>query len=156
MEIVAKRAIDRFYVNGRIAVIGASRDKRKYGHALLAALRTRGYDAVPVNPNASAIDGIPCFGNIKDVAPKAEAAIAVLAAPKLEAVVRDCAAAGVRTLWMHEHVMKGVRNPRAIYLCEENGIECIAGFCPMMFLPKTGLQHKIHGSILKLFGAYPA
>jgi len=66
------------------------------------------------------------------------------------------AEAGIRTLWMHEQVMKGVRNPKAIFLCEENGIECITGFCPMMFLPKTGLQHKLHGTILKLFGAYPA
>jgi len=156
MDIVTKGAIDRFYANRRIAVIGASRDKRKYAHVLLAALRTRGYDVVAVNPNASAIDGILCFQSIKDVTPKVEAAIAVLAAPKLDAVVRDCAQAGVRTLWMHEHVMKGVRNPRAIFLCEENGIECIAGFCPMMFLPKTGLQHRMHGSILRLFGAYPA
>ncbi len=156
MEIVTKKAIERFYTSRRIAVIGASRDKRKYANVLLAALRTRGYDVVAVNPNAPDIDGIPCFKSIKDVTPRAEAAFAILAAPKLDAVVRDCAEAGIRTLWMHEHVMKGVRNPKAIFLCEENGIECIAGFCPMMFLPKTGLQHKLHGSILRLFGAYPA
>lgn len=156
MEIVTKKAIDGFYANKRIAVIGASRDKRKYGHVLLGELKKRGYDVVAVNPIATAIDGVPCFKNIKDVAPKAEAAFVILAAAKLDDVVRDCAAAGVRTLWMHEHVMKGVRNPKAIYLCEENGIACITGFCPMMFLPKTGFQHKIHGSIIKLFGAYPA
>ena len=156
MEIVTKKAIDGFYANKRIAVIGASRDKRKYAHVLLAELKKRGYDVAAVNPNTTVIDGIPCFDNIKAVTPKVEAAIAVLAAPKLDEVVRDCAAAGVRTLWMHEHVMKGVRNPKAIYPCEENGIACIAGFCPMMFLPKTGFQHKIHGSIIKLFGAYPA
>ncbi len=156
MEIVTKRAIDRFYANKRIAVIGASRDKRKYGHALLVELRKRGYDAVAVNSSAPVIGGIPSYRNIKDVAPRAEAAFVILSAPKLDAVVRDCAEAGVRTLWMHEHVMKGVRNPRAIFLCEESGIECIAGFCPMMFLPKTGLQHKLHGSVMKLFGAYPA
>lgn len=156
MEIVTRKTIEEFFAEKRIAVIGASRDKRKYGHVLLAALRDRGYEVAAVNPNAGSIDGTPCFGSIKEVTPKAEAAIAVLAAPKLDAVVRDCAEAGVRRLWMHEHVMKGVRNPRAIFLCEENGIECIAGLCPMMFMPKTGLQHRLHGSILRLFGAYPA
>lgn len=155
MEIVTRQSIERFYSNKRIAVIGASRDKRKYAYTLATSLRARGYDVVAVNPNASVIDGIPCFPSIKDVTPKAKAAIAVLAAPRLDAVVRDCAAAGVRALWLHEHVMKGVRNPKAIFLCEENGIECIAGFCPMMFLPNTALPHKIHGSIMKLFGAFP-
>jgi hypothetical protein len=51
--------------------------------------------------------------------------------------------------------MKGVTNPKAIYLCEEKGMECIVGFCPMMFMPETALPHKIHGFIMKLFGAYP-
>lgn len=156
MDIVTKRTIDGFYAQKRIAVIGASRNKRKYGYVLVAELKKRGYDVVAVNPNATEIDGVPCFANITSVTPKVEAAVAVLAAPKFDQVVRDCAAAGVRTLWMHEHVMKGVRNPKAIFLCEQNGIDGIAGFCPLMFLPKTGFQHRIHGSIMKLFGAYPA
>ena len=156
MGIVTKDVIERFYSHKRIALIGASRDKRKYANGLLRALRERGYEVVPVNPTATDIDGLPCFANIQAAAPPVDAAIAVVAAPKLDSVVRDCAAAGVRMLWMHEHVMKGVMNPKAIYLCESSGIECIAGFCPMMFLPKTGFQHKIHGSIMKLFGAYPA
>jgi len=72
-----------------------------------------------------------------------------------EKLVLDAAAAGIKDVWIHEHVMKGVTNPRAIYLCEEKGMRCIAGFCPMMFVPGTGLPHNIHAWVMKIFGAYP-
>lgn len=65
MEIVTKRANDRFYANRRIVVIGASRDKRKYAHVLLilvailsAHFSLFGQEAVPGRPPAESLDAI--------------------------------------------------------------------------------------------------
>jgi len=69
MPLVSKKTIDAFYANKRIAVVGASRSKAKYGHALLEQLLRSGFDAVPVNPHAEEIAGRKCFKSVRDVSP---------------------------------------------------------------------------------------
>jgi predicted CoA-binding protein len=153
--MVTKKTIDEFFSKKRIAVVGASRRKAKYGHMLFSELLRAGYDAVPVNPNAEEILGRKCFASLKDISPRPEAAFAVVNPSVLVKVVEDAAAAGVKDLWLHEHVMKGVSNPKAIAVAENNGIEPIIGFCPLMFMPKTMAMHKIHGFVMKMLGGYP-
>ena len=153
--MITKSSIDDFFAMKRIAVIGASRAKMKYGALLFRYLKNKGFDAVPVNPNADEISGVKAFKRIQDVEPKAEAAIAVVPPSQQEQVVSDCAEAGIKDLWLHEHVMKGVSNPKAIALCGQKGVNCIVGFCPMMFVPKTGFPHNFHKMIMGMFGALP-
>jgi predicted CoA-binding protein len=156
MGIVSRKTIDDFYNEKKIAVVGASRDTKKYGGALLKELLKREYDAVPVNPHAVKIQEKTCYKSLKDVPKGVKTAIAVVPPEVQEQVVLDAAEAGIQTLWLNGHAMKkGVSKPRAVYLCEEKGIRCIAGFCPFMFLPKAGFPHTLHRSILKLFGALP-
>lgn len=155
MGIINKQSIDDFYAIKRVAVVGASRGKAEYGRMLFDDLLKRGFEAIPVNPNASEIAGKKCYKSVKEISPAPQAAFVVVPPTELEKVVLECADAGIKKVWMHEHVMKGVSNPKAIYLCEEKGMECIVGFCPMMFMPDTDVPHKIHGWIMKLFGAYP-
>jgi len=153
--MVDRKTIDEFYAQKKIAVIGASRNRRKYGGGLLKALLDRGYEAVPVNPNADTIQEQACYPRIQDIPGGIDRAIAAVPPEAQEQVVRDAARAGVKTLWLHEHVMKGVSNPRAIYLCEENGMTCITGYCPLMFIPGTGFPHNLHRMLMGLFGALP-
>jgi len=153
--MIDKKTIDDFYANKRIAVIGASRKKLKYGSMLFSYLKKKGFDAVPVNPNAESIGGVKAFARVQDVEPKVEAAIAVVPPSQQEIIVNDCAEAGVKSLWLHEHVMKGISNTKAIAACEQKGVSCIVGFCPMMFIPNTGFPHNFHAMIMKVFGAFP-
>jgi predicted CoA-binding protein len=155
MAVVTKKTIDGFYAKKRIAVIGASRSDKKYGRHLFEELRAKGYDVVPVNPNADEIGGVKAYKSIKDVKPGVEGVIAVVPPSEQEKVVKETAAAGVKSIWLHEHVMKGVSNPAAIGLAAQLGLETIAGFCPFMFMPGTAPFHKFHGMIMKFFGAYP-
>ncbi|HDT14894.1 MAG TPA: CoA-binding protein [Firmicutes bacterium] len=155
MAVISRKSIDDFYGAKRIAVVGASRSKHEYGRMLFEELLKRGYDAVPVNPNAEKIGGKDCYKSVKGIPGVITHAFIVLPPDKLEAVVEECAETGIKHVWMHEHVMKGVSNPKAIFLAEQKGLECIAGFCPMMFMPKTGFPHNIHAAILKVFKAYP-
>jgi uncharacterized protein len=155
MAIISRKTIDDFYGKKRIAVIGASRTKAKYGRMLFDELKKLGYDAVPVNPNAAEIAGVKAYKSIKDVKPAVEGAIAVVPPSEQEKVVNEAADAGVKTIWLHEHVMKGVSNPGAIALATQRGLDCIVGFCPMMYMPGSAFFHKIHGAIMRLFGADP-
>ncbi|MFC1502700.1 CoA-binding protein [bacterium] len=155
MGIVSRKTIDDFYSNKQIAIVGASRDKKKYGGGVLKELLRREYDAIPINPHAGTIQEKKSYKRLQDVPGGVKAAIAVVPPEAQEQVVLDAAEAGIKTLWLHEHVMKGVSNPRAIYLCEEKGMDCIVGFCPLMFMPNAGFPHSLHRGIMKLFGALP-
>ncbi len=46
-------------------------------------------------------------------------------------------------------------NPEAVALCQEHGIELVAGQCPYMFLPGTPVFHGWHRFFRKLAGGYP-
>jgi predicted CoA-binding protein len=155
MAIITRKTIDDFYKEKKIAVIGASRSKSKYGGGVFKDLLARDYVAIPVNPNAEEIQGKKCYKSIKDVPKGVKNAIVVVPAGEQEKVVLEAAEAGMKTLWLHEHIMKGVSNPKAVYLCEDKGMDCIVGFCPLMFMPKSGFPHNLHRGILKLFGALP-
>ncbi len=155
MAVIDKQIIDEFFKNDRIAVVGASRDKKKYGGMLFKELIKKGYKAIPINPNADSIQDQDTFKNIKDIPDGIEAAIIIVPPKSQEEAVLDAAEAGVKTVWIHEHVMKGVSNPKAIYLSEEKGMTCITGFCPFMFMPNSGFPHNAHKFIMKIFGALP-
>ena len=50
-----------------VAVIGASRDRRKFGNRAVRAFREQGYTVVPINPNESEVEGLPAFASVLDV-----------------------------------------------------------------------------------------
>ena len=72
-----------------------------------------------------------------------------------DAVVADCAEAGVRRVWMYRATGTGAVNPMAVSFCHEHGIAVVAGECPFMYLPAAGGIHRFHGLIRKITGHYP-
>lgn len=53
--------------NPTVAVIGASRDRRKFGNKSVRAHRQQGWDVYPINPHADTIEGLPAFASLADV-----------------------------------------------------------------------------------------
>ncbi len=54
----------------RVVIIGASRDRAKFGNKALRAYARAGFDVVGVNPSLAGetIEGLPCRGSIREVA----------------------------------------------------------------------------------------
>lgn len=50
-----------------VAVVGASRDRSKYGNMSVRAHLRQGYEVFPVNPNADAVEGLPAVDSLGDV-----------------------------------------------------------------------------------------
>jgi hypothetical protein len=144
-----------FLGHKRLAIVGVSRGPKDFSRMLWREFRSRGYDAVPVNPEAEEIEGAPCFTRIQDVEPGVEDVLLMTSPAVTYAVVRDCAQAGVKRVWMYRAGGRGAVSPEAIEFCEANAISVIAGECPYMFFPKAGLLHRCHGLIRKITGAYP-
>ena len=155
IPIPALETIEDFLAQKRIAMIGASRNPKDFSAVLFEELRKRGYDMVPVNPNATEVMGKPCFARVQEIRPPVDAALLMTTPEVTDTVVSDCAAAGIRRVWMYRAGGKGAVSPKAVAFCQEHGIQVVPGQCPFMFLPGAGGIHKFHGFVRKITGRYP-
>ena len=148
-------AIEEFLAQKRIAMIGISRNPKDFSASLFGELQRRGYDVVPVNPKASEIMGRPSFARVQDIQPPVDGALLMTAPEVTDAVISDCAAAGIRRVWMYRAGGKGSVSEKSLTFCQEHGIQVVPGQCPFMFLPGSGGVHAFHGFVRKIFGKYP-
>ena len=147
--------IHEFLAQKRIAVIGVSRQPGSFSVMLFQELLRCGYDPVPVNPHTPNVLGHPCFAHVQEVAPPIKAALLMTSPHVTETVVEDCARAGIRLVWMHRGIGVGAVSSTAVTFCRAQGMEVIAGECPLMFLSASGGVHRIHGFWHKITGRYP-
>jgi uncharacterized protein len=156
MNTTTRENIEVFLRQHRLAFVGLSRNPKDFSRALYDEFRKRGYDVVPVNPNTTEIDGQPCYKRMQDIQPPVDGALLLTPPQVSEQVVRDCAAAGVKHVWMQRGEGIGSVSDAAVAFCEQNGIQVVPGQCPFMFLPNTMFLHRVHGFVKKMTGAYPA
>ena len=50
-----------------VAVIGASRERHKYGNRAVRAYLRQGWTVYPINPNESQVEGLATFRSVADV-----------------------------------------------------------------------------------------
>lgn len=154
--MTTRQQVDEFLGLRRIAVVGVSRNPKDFSYTLWQEFRQRRYEAVPVNPAADQIDGQACYARVQDIVPPVTGALLMTTPPVTERVVRDCAEAGIRHVWMYGGAAgPGAASREALDFCAANGIDVVSGQCPYMFLPDTPFFHGMHGAWKKLTGSYP-
>ena len=147
--------IEEFLALKRIAVVGVSRDPKQTSYTLWQELRQRRYDAVPVNPAATEIDGVKCVATVIDITPPVEGALIITTPAVAERVLGQCAAAGIRKVWLYGGLGGGATSEETVRAAEALGLDAVSGLCPYMFLPGTPAFHAMHGWGKKLTGSYP-
>jgi predicted CoA-binding protein len=50
-----------------VAVVGASRDRHKFGNKAVRAFRDAGHTVIPINPHESNVEGLPTYASVLDV-----------------------------------------------------------------------------------------
>lgn len=148
-------AVEDFLAQKRIAMIGVSRENKDFSAQLFSEFCQRGYDMVPVNPHTPNVQGHTCFARVQDIQPPVEGAILMTSPAVTESVVKDCAEAGVRRIWMYSAGGPGAVTEEALEFCRDRGIQVVPGECPFMFWHDSHAGHRFHGLVLKIFGRYP-
>lgn len=144
-----------FLSSRRIAVAGASRQSGQPGNAIFKRLRAAGLDVVPINPAATAIDGVHCYANLKAIPGGVEAVVIATAPAAALQVVRDCVELGIKRVWIHRAFGQGSGSPEASQLCRENNISLVDGACPLMYCPPVDIAHRCLRGVFGLFGKLP-
>ena len=147
--------IEDFLAQKRIAMVGISREPRNFSVLLFEELCRRGYDVVPVNPHIPNVLGHRCFARLQDIQPPVESALLMTSPTVTETVVLDCAAAGIKRVWMYRAAGDGAVSAKAVAFCQDHGMKVVPGECPFMFLPATGGIHRFHGFVRKMTGRCP-
>lgn len=149
------KSVAEFLGQSPIAIVGYSRQNSSPGNIVLAKLRGGGHTVFAVNPHAPEIDGETCYPDVGSVPGGAKAAFIVTPPAVSADIVRQCAAAGVRHVWLHRSFGQGSVSEEAVRECERSGIRCIAGGCPMMYCQPVDIGHRCMRWILGLGGRLP-
>ena len=84
-----------------VAVVGASRDRRKFGNKAVRAFRHRGYDVIPINPKGGVVEGIAAYASVLDVERAIDVATVYLQPAVGERVIDEIAQKGIGEVWLN-------------------------------------------------------
>ena len=90
--------LEKMFCPETVAVIGASAQEGKVGHAVFRNLLTNGYTGViyPVNPKARSIMGVRSYASVKEIQDNIDLAVIIIPARAVPGVLAECGQLGVR------------------------------------------------------------
>ena len=149
-------AATEFLASKRIAVTGVSRNPQGHGsNAVIERLIERGYDAIPINPNATELAGVAAYPSLSAVPGGVDAVVIGTRPEHALGTVKEAVELGITMVWMHRSLDAGSVSADAVAYGREHGVVVIDGGCPLMFDPTADGAHKFMCGILKLTGKVP-
>jgi predicted CoA-binding protein len=135
-------SVAAFLEGRRIAVAGVSRNSAQPANAIFRRLKTSGYDVFPINPNATEVEGVRCYRDVGSVPEPLDGVVIATPPHASIEIVRQCSDSGVHRVWFHRSVGEGSVSAEAVRACEDQGIACIVGGCPLMFCEPIDIGHR--------------
>jgi hypothetical protein len=150
--MTTKKIVEEFLLQKKIAVVGVSRKKTKFGNAIYKELKQKGYQVFPVNPHINTFEGDICCPNLLSLPEKVDVVVINVPSVQTEKVVREAKEAGINKVWLQQ----GSQSENAVKFCEENGIEYVSNECILMFAHPSAFIHRAHRWIWGVLGKLPA
>ncbi|MBI2353783.1 MAG: CoA-binding protein [Deltaproteobacteria bacterium] len=126
-----REQIERFLASPAFGVVGASTNRHKFGNKVLRCYAQNGRRVVPVNPNESEIEQIPCVAGISDLPPEVKSISMITPPAVTEQLVPLAIEKGIENIWMQP----GAESPGAVALCLQHNVNVIAdGSCILVVL----------------------
>ena len=144
------KQIEDFMAAEPVAMIGVSRNPKKFGQTAFKELKAKGLNVIPVNPSASEILGIKAYPNVNSLPDGVKGIIVMTKKDQTAGVVKDARAKGIKNIWIQQ--MAGSKD--ALKELEGTDINYITGECILMYY-KPHSVHKFHKVLKKIFGRFP-
>jgi predicted CoA-binding protein len=113
----------------RVAVIGASSDRHKYGNRAVRAFRREGYEVLPINPHETEVEGLRAYKSVLDVPGEIDLASFYVPPEIGLQVIDEVARKGIKEVWFNPGADSAALTERARAL----GLEPIEA-CSIMSL----------------------
>jgi predicted CoA-binding protein len=101
-----------------VAIVGASRDRSKFGNKAVRAYLAQGYTVYPVNPHEQEVEGLATYPSILDVPGPVDRASFYVPPEIGIALLSDVAKKGVRELFLNP----GSESPELMARADELGL----------------------------------
>lgn len=111
----------------RVAIIGASSNRSKYGNKALRAFAQQGYTVIPINPHEAEIEGHRTYPSVLDVPGEIDMATVYVQPAVAVRVMDDIARKRVPEVWLNP----GAESPAVLARARELGLEPIQA-CSIM------------------------
>ena len=111
-----------------IAVIGVSRNPEKDSHRVAKYLMEKGYEVIPVNPNAKEILGKKCYPRLEDVKERIDIVDVFRPAEEVPEIVEMAKKKGAKVIWMQ----LGIVNNQAAEKARKMGMKVVMNRCMMV------------------------
>jgi len=144
------KQINEFLDSQPIALVGVSRNPKKFGYTAFKELKNKGMKIIPVNPLADEIMGEKSYRNVKMLPPEVRSIIVFTKKNQTASVIRDAKEKGIKQIWIQQMA----DSKEALDELKDSGINFITGECILMHYKPHSI-HKFHGSLKKLFGRFP-
>lgn len=149
--MVTKKKIDDFLYHKKLAIAGVSRSPKSFSREVCRELKKRGYEVLPVNPNADEIEGEKCYKSV-DAIPDAVKSLLILT-PKKETddVLRGAIKKGIENIW----VQQMSETADTVKIAREKNVDIISKKCIFMFAEPVSGVHRFHRTLTRIFGGLP-
>jgi uncharacterized protein len=144
------KQINAFLDSQPIAVVGVSRNPKKFGHAVYKELKEKGMNIVPVNPETDEILGEKSYRNVKVLPSDVNGIIVFTKKNKTASVIREAKEKGIKQIWIQQMA----DSKEALDELKGTDINYITGECILMHYKPHSI-HKFHGNLKKIFRMFP-
>ncbi len=111
------------------ALVGASKNKEKYGNKVLKDLISKGISVIPINPKEKTIEGIKCYSSLALASKENSIGLVILIIPPKAAiqVIDEMHLLNLKDIWFQP----GAESEEAILLCEKYNLNYTMNACIM-------------------------
>jgi len=143
--------IEEFLQLKKLAVVGVSRNKDKFGNMIYRDLKASGYQVMAVNPSADMVEGDRCYAGLGALPEKPDGVVVVVPPEVGLKVIEEAAALGIVNIW----VQQGANTREIEQRCVDLNLTCTSGECIFMYLEPVSSIHAFHRFFRRLFGKMP-
>ncbi|GKS12618.1 CoA-binding protein [Paenibacillus chitinolyticus] len=110
---------------GPIAVVGLSDNPERVSHMVSAAMKSRGYEIIPVNPNADVILGGKSYASLSDIPGNVDIVNVFRRSDQVVPIAEEAVRKGAKVLWLQQ----GVYNEEAAEIAQRGGLTVVMDRC---------------------------
>lgn len=123
-----------------VAIVGASRDRSKFGNKAVRAYLQAGYDVFPVHPSEREIEGLPAYRSVLDVPVGSLDRVSIYLPPAVSRpLLEEIAQCPAREVWFNP----GADAPDIMERARQLGINAMSG-CSIVDIGIS--PHDLNGS----------
>lgn len=142
--------INSFIEEKKLALIGISSKKEKFGNVVLKELKEKGFEIYPVGTNISEFEGSKVYNKVEDLPTGINYALISVGKEKTESVLNDLIKKDIKNIWF----LRGSYDQKFETLLKESNCKYIINKCILMYAEPVKSIHAFHKFLANLFGKY--